>query len=303
MTVTLKGSLFDTNAGNKTVTATPAVGDLIVVVIMSTGAGVTLGVTDNNTDGLGAYTAAGANVTHGTNTSKLNIYARNAAVGSATSTVFTAAEAGSNGGGLAVYSISAAPRFGASAFRSVGSQGSQTLGTTPAPVLSLTPLSGNPIITAVNNGSTPGGVTARTGYTRDVDTSYLNPSTGIDTAWLLKGETSATITWGGTSATAFSSYAVEIDIHSALTAGPLVVAATAADTIAGSTRDAKAGPLVVSAVAADTIAGSSRDAIAGALSLHASPTIHIAEEATGDGGGSTGPQYVHVRIGRKKLNA
>lgn len=47
--VTRAGNTWDTTAGNKTVTATPAAGDLIVVIAATSGlAGGTISVTDNN---------------------------------------------------------------------------------------------------------------------------------------------------------------------------------------------------------------------------------------------------------------
>ena len=55
--VALLGTVtWATTGGNATVTATPTVGDLIVVVSPSTGlAGGPTNVSDNNTDGLGTY--------------------------------------------------------------------------------------------------------------------------------------------------------------------------------------------------------------------------------------------------------
>src|SRR5436190_22496678 len=95
--VTSLGSLFDTNSGTHTVTATPAVGDLIVIVIASTGYTGTVAPTDNNSDGLGAYTLAQSNVKV-TSADKMACYVRNELVKSATSTVFTHAPGATTGG-------------------------------------------------------------------------------------------------------------------------------------------------------------------------------------------------------------
>jgi hypothetical protein len=49
--VTLLGSLFDTTSGTHTVTATPAVGDLIVIITAATGSTVQQPPTDDNSSG------------------------------------------------------------------------------------------------------------------------------------------------------------------------------------------------------------------------------------------------------------
>ncbi len=69
------------------------------------------------------------------------------------------------------------------------------------------------MITAIANGTSPAGTTIRSSpaYTRDVDAGYTVPTTGLDAGHLNSGETASTITWGGNSATAFASIAIEID--------------------------------------------------------------------------------------------
>lgn len=214
--VTSAGSAWDTNAGNKTVTATPALGDLIVVIAGTSGlAGGTTSVTDNNSDGHGTYIQVDTDRTGFSTTGVLTVWVRADAIRSATSTVFTANQAGSTGGGLVVYRVSGMSISGPAAVRGNGGQSTGTAGTTPAPVLSVTPLTGNVIITAVANGSNTAGMTPRSSpaYTEapTPDLGYNTPATGLSTCFVNSGETSATITWGGTSATAFASFAIELD--------------------------------------------------------------------------------------------
>lgn len=210
-TVTIAGTAtWNTTGGNTTETATPALRDLIVVVAASTGAATTA-VTDNNADLEGAYTQVDANRTGFSTTGTLTVWVRNSLIGSATSTVFTATQTGSTGGGLDVYRVSGMARAGAGAVRSAGGQSTGTLGTTPAPVLSLTPLTTNPIITAVANGTSPAGVTGPASYTATTNLGYATPTTGLVVAFISSGITSATVTWGSTSATAFASTAIELD--------------------------------------------------------------------------------------------
>ena len=215
--VTHAGTTWNTNANNKTVTATPAVGDLIVVVAASSGlAGGTTAVTD---DQGGTYVQVDQDRTGFSTTGVLTVWIRNSLITGAVSTVFTAAQTGSSGGGLSVLRVSGMSIVGQNAVRrtgvatwNTGGQSTGTAGTTPAPVLGTTPLTANVIISAVCNAATAAGVVVqRATYTEDFDNGYSTPGTGLEVNHLNSGETSATITYGGTSATAFASVAIELD--------------------------------------------------------------------------------------------
>jgi hypothetical protein len=209
--LTNAGSTFNTTAGSKTVTATPAIDDLIVVIASTSGlAGGTTAVTDDNSSG--TYTQVDSDRTGFSTTGVLTVWVRNSLIPAASSTIFTAAQVGSTGGGLTVIRISGCTKPGAAAVRSNGGQSSGTAGTTPAPVLSSTPLSPNPIIAAVSNGTnSTTTVVQRTGYTEAFDNGYNTPPTGLEVSYLSSGESSATITFGGTSVSIFASVAIEID--------------------------------------------------------------------------------------------
>jgi len=209
-TVTHAVTTFTTAAGNKTGTATPALNDLIVIVVAATGVATTA-VTDNNADGLGTYTKISASEFTGfSTTGNLNMWVRNALIGSATSTIFSVTQTSSTGVGLDVYRIAGMSQTGAAAVRGYGGQSTGTASTAPAPVLSVTPLTGNPIITAVASGTNPPALTAPGSFTATVtNTGYTVPTTGLDTTYASSGITSATVTWGSNSATAFASMAVE----------------------------------------------------------------------------------------------
>lgn len=206
--VTLLGTAtFNTTSGTKTVTATPAVGDLIVIVTAHSGNTSTAAPTDNNSSG--TYTLVNTAV-KATSADTMKVWVRNALITSATSTVFTHAPGTSTGGGLAVLKITGMSLTGSSAIVRSAIQSNIASGT-PAPVLAATPGINNAIITAVFNATSPAGVTQRTGYTRSVNLGYATPTTGLAVAHDDAGETSATITWGSSSATAFCSIAVEIN--------------------------------------------------------------------------------------------
>lgn len=207
--VTLLGSLFDTNSGTHTVTATPAAGDLIVIITAATGSTVQQPPTDDNSSG--TYTQL-QNALKATSADILGIWVRNAPIASAVSTIFTLAPGTTTGGGLAVLKVTGMSNTGSAASRSTGSQANQASGT-PAPVLGGAALTGNPVIAAVFNATNPATMTARSSpaYTELVDTGWATPTTGIEIMAINSGETAQTITWGSSSASAFCSVVTELD--------------------------------------------------------------------------------------------
>lgn len=210
--VVLLGSIFDTNSGTHTVTATPLPNDLIVIVTASTGNTATTTPTDNNTHG-GVYVSTGASGLKNTSADLLASYVRTEFIQYTVSTVFTHAPGASTGGGLMVFAVRGIAKINAAAIRQVAAQANQASGT-PAPTFGAAVLTSNPVITAVFNGTNPGGITARTSpaYTRDINLGYITPTTGIDVAHVTSGETGTAITWGSSSATAFSSIAIELNM-------------------------------------------------------------------------------------------
>lgn len=207
-------SVLNTTAGNKTITATPTVGDLIVVITVATG--VTTSLADNGTGG--TYTQVDSTRTGFSTSGNLQMWVRNNLVSSASSTVYTATQTSSTGGGLVILRVTGMSVAGAAAVRSSGGQSTGTSGTTPAPVLSQTPLSSNPVIAAIANASnSTTTLVPRTGYTEVFDNGYNTPATGLEVNYRASGETSATLTQGGTSGTAFASIAIELQYNSAPT--------------------------------------------------------------------------------------
>jgi len=223
---TSAGSAWTTTAGDKAVTATPVLADLIVVIAGTSGlAGGTTTVTDNNTDGFGTtpgYTQIDVDRTGFSTTGVLTMWIRNRLIGSATSTVFTAAQGSSSGGGLEVCRISGMSIVGQGAVRGSGGQSSGTAGTTPAPVLlrrvgttysgTQAALTANLCIGVVMGGTATPAITEPASWTESLDLSYTVPTTGMETAIRNSGETGSTITWGSTIATAFASMVIELDI-------------------------------------------------------------------------------------------
>jgi hypothetical protein len=210
-TITVAGTpTWNTTGGTTTVTATPAVGDLIVIIAATSGlAGGTTACSDNNSGG--TYTQVDVDRTGFSTTGVLTAWVRTATIAAASSTVFTATQVGSTGGGLIVLRVSGALGAGANSIRTTGGQSTVASGT-PAPVLAVAPLATNPVITAVCSGTNGGGTTARSSpaYTDIAISGYNTPATGLDACYINSGETSATITWGGAAPSQFASIALEV---------------------------------------------------------------------------------------------
>jgi len=221
--VTHAGTTWDTNSGNKTVTATPAVGDLIVVIGAATGGGPT-GVTDNQTPA-GVYDKINANFTGFSTSGILNAWVRTDFITAASSTIWTITETSSTGGGLCVLRISGMTAAGIGAIRGCGGQSTGTSGTAPAPVLlrrSANVYSGTQaaLTTSVVIGAAACGTNATTNFTprsspaysEATDSGYNVPATGLEVMFINSGETASTITWGSTAPSAFASIAIEMNV-------------------------------------------------------------------------------------------
>lgn len=216
--VTLLASLFNTtNTSAKTTAgATPAVGDLIVIVTAHSANLSSTPPTDNNSDGLGTYTLLETTVKK-SSADGLQIWARNSAIGSATSTTFTHQPAGTTtGGGLVVLKVTGMSRFGIAARLRSGFQADRAGSTTPAVALGAAALTGNALIGAVFN-STNSSTTAipPSGWTERFDAGYSTTTNGLEVCSRDSGETGSTITWGGTTASDNGSVAVELDTSAA----------------------------------------------------------------------------------------
>lgn len=207
---------WNTTAGNKTVTTTPAVNDLIVIVAAASGTSeanaATTAVTDNNSSGTYVKVCDSLNAAAGASP-RISVWVRTALIGSATSTVFTATQASSSGGGLRVFAVVGMSRTGLEAVRAAAAAFNASGATTPAVTLWTPALTGNALIAGLVNSSSPAAVTPPTSFTEDPtpDLGYSTPTTGIETARVNSGITAATITWGSTSATAWRAVVVELD--------------------------------------------------------------------------------------------
>ena len=201
------GITFATASGTETVVATPALGDLIVIIAAYTGNVTTTAPTDNNADGHGTYTLVTSALAN-TSVDRILMWVRADAVQRAASTTFTLAPGATTGGGLQVFKITG---MTTASVRRSGAQANGAAAGTPAAALGAAALTGNPLIGAVLNGTNPATMTPPTGFTESQDVGYTVPAAGLETAFASSGITASTITWGSTSATAFGAVAAEFD--------------------------------------------------------------------------------------------
>ena len=205
------GETWNTTAGDKTVTATPAVDDLIVVIHGGSGfAGA-----DNSTitdDQSGTYTKIGASPlsTGGGTAGALWISIRTALIPSAVSTVFTATNSGDTGGGLTVLKVTGMLRVGADAALQNKGESSQTEN---PPVIDFpaATLAGNPIILGVFGEDNPPALTPPSGFTETTDTGWATPTSGIEVCFDSDGNTLTQYAWSGGALTDHNDVGVELD--------------------------------------------------------------------------------------------
>lgn len=217
LAVTLLGSAtFTTAAGSKSVTATPAAGDLILIVAAHSGNNSTAVPTD---DQGGTYSLV-ASTFKNVSADGLAVFVRNQLIGSAVSTVFTHAPGTTTGGGLAVLNITGGVG-GLAAIRQSAKEINKAFGGTPAPVFPAAPKSASAIIGAVLLGGSSGAMNPRTGYTERVDAGYLTPSAALEVMSRDAGEANKTITWGTPAVGEFCDIVVEITAPQILTASLL----------------------------------------------------------------------------------
>lgn len=85
-------------------------------------------------------------------------------------------------------------------------------GTAPTLTFPAATLTGNPILASVVNRLNPAALTAPATFVEQGDTGYSTPTLGGEYITKDSGYTSATITWGATTSTAWTSLGVELDV-------------------------------------------------------------------------------------------
>lgn len=201
-TFTAATGFCDTTGGDETQTITPNLSDLILLVLGTTGSTTDPVPFDNNPDGLGGagtwYKAI--STVKSASADKLSLFVRNGLIGSAVSTIFDGGLPASTGSIIYVIQIAGMTKAGASAIRSilgvpqVGGENNTT--PPPQPQLPANSLTANLLVSAVMDVTNPGGCTAPSGFTRQVNDGMNVPTTGINIATADNGQTTNSFLWG-----------------------------------------------------------------------------------------------------------
>lgn len=219
-------SVFTTTAGDKTITASPTLGDLIVIIAAATGVAGTVGALSVSDDQAGVNAAAYTKI-FGTSTGfstagGIDIWIRNKLITSNASTVFTAVQTSSTGGGLVIYRVTGMSIVGLGAVRQANTANGLATTTPTIPFAyrtgttfsgQLAALTGNVVLGGIGNGASPAALTPPPSWTEapTPDLGYLTPPTGLETAFRNSGETLSSIVWGAASGTAWGGVVVELD--------------------------------------------------------------------------------------------
>jgi hypothetical protein len=198
---------FNTTAGNKTVAITPAVGELLIVVVGNTGTTTDPTVTD---DRGGTYTRING-VAKVASADEMHLYVRDQLCQVALSHTLTMNVGGAGtGGGIWVARLAGMAKAGASAVRQQAIQTNQVSGT-PTATFTRDILTESFCLFAVFNTANPAALTEPASFAERRDVGYATPTTGLQIATRDSGQTGLTITDGSSSASNYCMIALEFD--------------------------------------------------------------------------------------------
>lgn len=200
---------FTTVAGVKTATITPALGALLVVFSANSGTIVAPAITD---DRGGTYDLVRTSVRSGSLSGGW-CHIRSPLVTIAAAHVITFTPGGTDtGGGLDVLEVSDMQRYGGNAARTAGNRDNWAGGMQPTCVMDRAALTANPVLAFLHAADNVPSATLPAGYTNRQSLGYNVPAAGMRVETRDSGETTATITWGGTETSGSATLAVELDI-------------------------------------------------------------------------------------------
>ena len=198
-------------------TFTPALSDLIVVIVATSGSIEPTAAGAVSDDRGGTYHKAAFSTRSGAASSNY-IFVRNQLVASAVGHIVTFVCPGdaATGACIMVYRVLGVARTGVSAVKQVATQTGLGAGGTPTVVFPAACLTANAVIGMVGAAQNPAALTPPSGWTESAsplfDNGYNTPASGCEGCHINSGFTSTTVTWGSTSSGASGSVAVELDI-------------------------------------------------------------------------------------------
>jgi hypothetical protein len=133
------------------------------------------------------------------------------AAGNAIVLTFDCSADAATGAIITVIRISGITKDGVVSIKQSAKIENQAASGTPAITFGSSVLTGNPTLVAVTNSSNPAALAQPVSWTERSDNGYGTPPTGQESATRDSGFTGTTVTWNGTSASAFSAVGVEVD--------------------------------------------------------------------------------------------
>lgn len=201
----------NSTAGNKIVAITPAVRDLLLAIVFTTGTTTNPTVTDNQG---GSYDNSTKVAIKNASADEMHLFCRTTPVASAVSHSLTSNVSGAgDGGGIWVCRIAGMGIYGINAIRQCEVQNNQAGGGTPTVTFTSAAYTENWIVGAVFNATNPAGMAFPVNFTERRDTGYTIPTAGFEVATRDSGHTATTVTWNGTSASAFCAIACELKVR------------------------------------------------------------------------------------------
>lgn len=199
---------------DRTVAITTVAGDLLVVfacVAVNTNASPTCSDTGDGTSTYTRITTALKN----SSGDMVSAFVRNGKVATGAATTVTVATGSNTSGEIVAVAIAGMSKVGASAILQSVAVANQAAGGTPAATFSASAKFGNLMLGAVGHTKATADATAPSGasptWTELQDTGQSTPATGLEVVSTNLGFSSGTITWGGTTSTAYGVIAVEVD--------------------------------------------------------------------------------------------
>jgi len=188
---TTDGSSFATTA------FTPTAGDLLVVIVASSGTTDPSSVSDT---GQGFTWTKVTSCVKNTSADTMYMFVPSGLAAAVSTTItWSCGATTATGAFITVIAITGMAATGLSAVRQSAVQNNATAASTPTVTLGQSINSANPLIGAVFNASSPATMTPPTGWTEFNDAGYTTPTTGMETVGLVSGGSGTTVTWGNTS--------------------------------------------------------------------------------------------------------
>jgi hypothetical protein len=238
---------------------TPAVNDLVVVAVATSGSIEPAAAGALTDDRSGTYTLAGTANRSG-NASTVYWFVRDQAVSSAVlhTLTFTCTGDAATGACAVPLLVAGMSKYGATAIKQFKATSGIAAGGTPSVTFDAACDTNNPVLLALGAAANPPAVTPPTGWTEAADIGIGTPAQGLEVAYRDSGHTTGAITYGSTSSGASGLAALELDASSAgtpATVTPATIAAVAAVPQAGPQASSSVTPATIAAPVATPGAG------------------------------------------------